>query len=360
MSSKLLSIILTANKFLGTAPPLGQKRLIKKIYSLIVVVVLTSGILVSSVSRSYLKKYTHMKFIISVLSDIIAYAFNCYTIFFITFTKERQWKNLIKTIKIKEAENDKTCPYVAFLLLNIIFWIIVLCSNYAFTQIVVFKSVPDLIILNIEMYTQFLFGCLIYVILKMLLSRYCYLNYLLSDYVHNMMRTKSISSDDFIYFVKRIEHVGYSLKESVDHFNEIFGIPLLLMVSYCTLHFVNYIDDFFFFRFDSDKFNQFLISNICLVTMNFVGNCFLIIKCDAVLKEAANVKSFAYKLRKCFPCVLSKERIELNEFIDFAVNNFPKFSAGGFFAIQKSTIFSVLSTITTLLIVMIQFDATKT
>lgn len=70
--------------------------------------------------------------------------------------------------------------------------------------------------------------------------------------------------------------------------------------------------------------------------------------------------NFAYKLRKSFPCTTSKQRLEVNEFIDFIINNFPKFSAAGFFDIKMSTIGSMLNTVTTLIIVMMQLDLNVT
>ena len=91
-----------------------------------------------------------------------------------------------------------------------------------------------------------------------------------------------------------------------------------------------------------------------------LGNCMLIVMCDSVLKEALKVVGFAYKLRKNFPSALSRQRVEVNEFIDFVIRNFPKFSAAGFFDIDRSTIFKLLGTVTTLLIVMVQFDTNNT
>ncbi|XP_063924676.1 gustatory receptor 68a-like [Zophobas morio] len=299
-----------------------------------------------------------MKRVVSILMDIIAYLFNCYTIVSTTFYHQKQWSALIKTIKC-DQHIHKIPLHLDFILLNIVFWIILFCSNYAFHQIVVFKTIKDIAVIDVEIYTQFVFGYLIFVVTGMLRSKYRYLRNFLENY-HQTFHTKSISGDEFLLFMKKMEHVAYTLKESVDHFNDIFGIPLLLMISYATLHFVNYIDDLFFFRFNPDKYYHFFISNVLVVSMIFLGNCMLIVMCDSVLKEALKVVGFAYKLRKNFPSALSRQRVEVNEFIDFVIRNFPKFSAAGFFDIDRSTIFKLLGTVTTLLIVMVQFDTNNT
>lgn len=271
MSSRLFKLVINVNKILGIAPPPRKQDMITKLYSLLIVSLLTVGVITSSRDRGYLKSYTHIKFVISVLMDVIAYVFNCYVTLSMTFWREKQWKELIKAIKPSTIPNTKIPYYLGFLMLNIFFWIIVSCSNYAFNQIVVFKTAQDIAVLDTELYTQFLFGYLIYVTSDMLLSRYRYLTYLLSDYVQNVVPTKSRSGEEFTYFMRKIEHIAYVLKEATDNFNAIFGIPLLLTISYSTLHFVNYVDDIFFFRFDPVKFSQFVVSNICLVFMIFVS-----------------------------------------------------------------------------------------
>lgn len=76
--------------------------------------------------------------------------------------------------------------------------------------------------------------------------------------------------------------------------------------------------------------------------------------CDCVRFEAGKLLKLSQKFKKQLS---SSQILLLNEFLNSFP--FPKFSAEGFFSLKKSTIFSILNTITTLLIVMIQFDKEK-
>lgn len=252
-SYHLLKIVLTVTKFLGIGP---QSQ---KYHSIAILSVLTICVIVSSIDRPYLKSYTHIKFIITILCDIIAYFFNFYT----TLFNKNSQKKLSEFFKI-ESTKLKIRHYLIFLILNLIFWVIILLSNYAFTQIVVFKTYLEIVIIDFEIYCQFLHGFTIFLILDLIKLKYRNLNKILLNY-------NKITRDEFFYLLKKIENCSFLLQDVVDQFNDIFGIPLLLLISYSTLHFVNYIDDLFFFRSDPKKFEAFLISNISLVSMIFVS-----------------------------------------------------------------------------------------
>jgi hypothetical protein len=81
----------------------------------------------------------------------------------------------------------------------------------------------------------------------------------------------------------------------------------------------------------------------------------LIVKCDLVLMEAEKILALSYKLRKNFGEASSEVKEELFEFSNTIVDNFPMFSAARFFEIKRSIILSVLGTVTTFLVIMIQF-----
>ncbi|EFA05773.1 gustatory receptor isoform X1 [Tribolium castaneum] len=321
MSSQLLKLTHDALKILGIGPKSN------KIYSFLLLTTLTLLVILSSIDRPYLKSYTYIKLVVSVLMDFIAYFFNFWTILFSRSDFFQQF----------ECDNEpKLRHYLIFIFVNVFFWVIILMSNYAFTRIILLKSVLEIVIIDIEIYSQFLYGFMIYLILDTIKSKYRQMHRLLANY-------KVITSDEFFYLVSKIESLACELKNTVDDFNDIFGISFLLIISYSTLHFVNYIDDLFFFRFEKSKFEPFLISNISLVSLIFLFNCTLIIMCDCVRSEASKVVKNAQKLRHKFD-------------LKTLVLNFPKFTAGGFFHVKKSTIFSILNTVSTLLIVMVQFD----
>jgi gustatory receptor len=69
--------------------------------------------------------------------------------------------------------------------------------------------------------------------------------------------------------------------------------------------------------------------------------------------------SKSYVLRGHNKMLSAKEKEELMQFSDVIQQNFPRFSAARFFNIDRSTILSILSTVVTFLIIMIQFETTN-
>lgn len=78
-------------------------------------------------------------------------------------------------------------------------------------------------------------------------------------------------------------------------------------------------------------------------------------KCDSVVHEAQQIVLMAHKWHRRFGDQFLKEKQEIQNFIGVVVDNLPNFSAARFFIIDRSAIFSMLYTIITFLIVMIQF-----
>lgn len=268
MSNNVLTFLVNFNKFLGLAP-LCNNNIYQKIYAICLIGILTITIIISSTQRHYLRSYTHIKLVISLLSDIIAFIFSCYVILQMTFFVKITWIKLVNILS--KGQNVKTTNIVAFFILNVIFWVNITASNYAFTKIVVFKKILDVIVIDFEVYSQFLFGYFMYDILNVLLEKYGSINSAMLNYWLYQSKTFARNQESFsANYLEKICDEYLLIKEGVDYFNKIFGFPFLMMISYTTLHFVNYIDDFFFFRFEPEKFTPFLVSNVCLVSMIFV------------------------------------------------------------------------------------------
>jgi gustatory receptor len=81
----------------------------------------------------------------------------------------------------------------------------------------------------------------------------------------------------------------------------------------------------------------------------------VIFMCDRVVQEAEKIVPLTYQLRWCYKNGTREEKQELYEFSNFVTENLPRFSAANFFLLQKSTVLSILSTVSTVIIIMIQF-----
>jgi gustatory receptor len=68
-------------------------------------------------------------------------------------------------------------------------------------------------------------------------------------------------------------------------------------------------------------------------------------KCDEILAKAYQLEGM----------MSSYENEEILVFIDVVQHNHPEFRAARFFSIDRSTLFSVLNSLTTFLLVLIQF-----
>jgi gustatory receptor len=74
--------------------------------------------------------------------------------------------------------------------------------------------------------------------------------------------------------------------------------------------------------------------------------------CDLILKTSDEILAQAYRLENLLAWYEGKE---IQIFIDVVLHNRPEFRAARFFSIDRSTLFSILNSLTTFLLVMIQF-----
>jgi gustatory receptor len=77
-----------------------------------------------------------------------------------------------------------------------------------------------------------------------------------------------------------------------------------------------------------------------------------ILLCDSILKKDDEIVAQAYRLETQLS---SKENEEIQVLIDVVLHNRPEFRAARFFSIDRATLFSVLNSLTTFLLVIIQF-----
>ena len=81
----------------------------------------------------------------------------------------------------------------------------------------------------------------------------------------------------------------------------------------------------------------------------------MILEFDAVLNQAEEILNKSHILCRNSHTLPQNEKNRLEQFSRTIRQNFPKFSAARFFGIDKSTILSMLGTIITFFIIMIQF-----
>lgn len=87
-----------------------------------------------------------------------------------------------------------------------------------------------------------------------------------------------------------------------------------------------------------------------------VGIVALITLCDKITKEFDKFILVSYKLENCeLDLIIDKN--EMRKFIKNVSQNRPKFTAGRYFTVEMSSIFSIFDSMTTFLLIIIQFKA---
>ncbi|CAH1380596.1 unnamed protein product, partial [Tenebrio molitor] len=304
--------------------------------------------------------FTEIKLVVSVSMVIIVDILNCYTVLAPVFCKRRQyWSFMTKLHDYNQVSLGSCCEriplYVRFLLPNATYWVVSLYAAYVWTDILGFAYYEEYFVEVIQLYFQFYYNYFLCIIVKIFLGKYKYVNSLLSEQLNYVKAARPISTERFLVSLERIENIVCFLKELNLIFNDLCGWPIMLIILYSSLLNLNYLDDIFknSFGYDQRQFIGVIISNISVVLITNTGTVSLILLCDSVLEEAKVTVLLSYKLRQY---TLPKEKQEMSDFVKVLLDNFPEFTAAGFFSITKTTIFHMISTVTTFFIIIIQFN----
>ncbi|XP_064214558.1 uncharacterized protein LOC107398074 isoform X2 [Tribolium castaneum] len=322
MSAKLLTLLLKIGKFFvitPSRPDQTHQTIYQKIWALIVFLFLTLCTIFWFINRiSRYAKYVHIKLVMRILRHILKYCLCSYAIIGASFFNSKPWCKLLS--KLQDVEESRFF-YVEFLITNAVFWLVSLFSTYSYFGFSLFKRFEIVVTSLVQSYVMFYYNYLIYAILKIIRAKYKDLNKALKKGV--------ISS-------KQIETSLFNLKEIVDTFNKIFGWPLLFIIFTSSIIFLDYTDEFFngkIFALEGRKFGMALGSYVSMALLTSYGAIVVILLCDYIGEEMTKVEERLFKLKRA--------------------------STAGFFVIGKSTILTVLGTVVTFLVIMVQFKENK-
>jgi hypothetical protein len=79
--------------------------------------------------------------------------------------------------------------------------------------------------------------------------------------------------------------------------------------------------------------------------------------CDAVLTESEKILMKVYKLKSMAADSLSWKCDEVDFLVQMILHRPPQFKAARFFAVDRTTLFSILYSMTSFLLVMVQFKS---
>ncbi|XP_044256029.1 gustatory and pheromone receptor 39a-like [Tribolium madens] len=174
----------------------------------------------------------------------------------------------------------------------------------------------------------------------------------------NEQMTARINPKNTTIFVIEVRKLSRLLGEMVGLFNEIFGWPLVFITGrfvikiLVTLNFFTNtleIDD------NSGLKHRLEISSLVQTAFTLVAMSGLIFICGSAKSESQKIVLLCYKMMEKFP-ERSQEQEELLLAAQVIEKSVANFTAAGFFDVNRSTLFGILATTTTYLIVTIQFN----
>jgi gustatory receptor len=355
----MIKVTFSVGKWLAVTPAtldVTSPTLFRKIYSLFVVTILTVLMIYAIINKHFYRDFMQVKSAVCLLTDINLFIFNVVTVMSVVFWKNQQWKHLTNNLKLIEANAEKKSTRICkFVTLHILVFTTIIGSNCFWVKIHGFTFVKQYEILYFQIYLQCFYCLLLSEILTPILASYRHLFHVLSD--AKMMSPPKIRSD------------FYTLKDTVNVFNDIFGWPIALLISYTIFKVLIFLDHALImsYLYKNDEVLVILLLDGLTIAVTFVSRCsirlnlyivclqgspvLLILMCDAVSNESRKILELSRKLK----WELDSNTSELSKLTDFVQEHLPVFSAARFFTIDRGTILSVLGSVTSFFIVMIQF-----
>ncbi|EFA05775.1 gustatory receptor 50 [Tribolium castaneum] len=318
----------------GQVLALGPKKP-NKIYSTILVITLTVSTFFSNYFRlPYYQNFTPIKLNNNILIEVMMYFFAVVLIVDGTFCKMDQWVILWSVV---ERHGQK---YVfRFLLAQVVFVVLDWVSILVWIDMEGVDFFSQYFTDEVLLYYQFYITCVVIILAKIIKEEYQQLEHKIK-----------------YYNLGKIQNRLVSLNDCVLNFNQIFGFSFVPLVMTCGLIVVELLDDVFKNSYGYTKGQYFgiLIANLITIMQCLVPTFLAIAYCNQVGENARKLLLKACYLRRF---LRDEKQRELDFFIKTSRNHFPQFTAAEFFQIDKSLVFKILGSVTTCLIVVVQFNA---
>ncbi|KAH0815855.1 hypothetical protein GEV33_006936 [Tenebrio molitor] len=304
--------------------------------------------------KSVYSRLTLIPAVLRILLEVDLLIYGFYTVIVVGLMKRKQWSLLIRNLERVECEvNNQRSLYWIFFASNAIYFAMNIYTLYVWIDVVGVKFIQGFCVESLQVYSQFFNTVLACVILKMIQSRYKYQKFLLNQ--HLTLARKQLSN----LILLKVKRNLLVLKETVDHFNDIFGWAILLNIFFGSLRGLIYLDDAIkgvdSIKNVSKNYWQ-TASQFFFVLLFWIGIFALILWCDIIRKEFEELLSYCYQMQTCIAESTFTEN-DMCIFTKSVSQSMPEFTAARYFSIDRSTIFSILNSITTFLLVMIQFKS---
>jgi hypothetical protein len=259
--------------------------------------------------------------------------------------------------------------YFGLFVKHSLFTIFAIYSTYVWSSMFGFTLWKTVIVTGLkEMYYEFLTVNLLNSFIQSFKSRYEDLNERLLKIGKERKAIQELAD---------LAHCYRILGETIEIFNKMFGVQLIMIIFHCGTEIVSCLNITFvsFVMGDNSLYLHIMMTNfavlICIsvsltvtkllrtVFLSFQYNVLtIIIPIDSAVKEAKRFVDLCYKLQEEF-IQESKEIEVLTRLVDHSNNFMRKFSAAGYFKINKGIILSLVGNVATYFIITIQLNESQ-
>ncbi|CAH1380245.1 unnamed protein product [Tenebrio molitor] len=301
MDLEIIEILYKFGKIFALTPPSSKRKKLnhlQRYYSFLIFALYLVGVTIHNYNViSYHTVLSPSRLTLT----IYIFIYNCMVQFYILIIvmglHRKRWFTLIQNLRnVKIPRNHNTVYFIMLSSSLLTYLSMEFLDSFRLINYFGLYEFALAIPAHFEKLSQFFYTICACVVLKMVLSRYQHHTTML---LHVTKICKHPNPTQLKPALKNLKRTLFVLKRTVDAFNDLFGWTFLSTI-------------------------------LCGVTRIL----------------------FSYRLETMLS---SYEKKEIQVFIDVVTYNRPKFKAARFFSVDRSTLFSVLNSLTTFLLVMIQF-----
>ncbi|CAH1380228.1 unnamed protein product, partial [Tenebrio molitor] len=293
--------------------------------------------------------------VLRILQEVVLFAYSFYTLIVAGLTKRRQWFLLVRILTRVECEikNEKSL-YIIFFVSNVMYLVLSVYTLFLWTKVLGVTFIETFFFELLPVYSQFFITVSTCLILKMIQSRYKYQKVLLN--LHFTHARKQFSH----MILLNVKRNLLALKDAVDLFNDIFGWNTLLNIFFIAVRSLYFLDSVIkkenSLASRVPESNWQVVGRSSFMLIFWVGIFAVILWCDAIREEYEELLSYCYEMQEYLDNSIFDED-DMCAFTKSVSQNIPEFTAARYFYIDRSAIFSIMNSITTFLLVLIQFKS---
>ncbi|EFA05767.1 gustatory receptor 42 [Tribolium castaneum] len=317
----------------------------QRIYKVLVFIFFTVGATAGFQYRLFAYiTYPLIEAFLWIFTDVTRYVHNLYIFLSVMIFKRKFWFVLFTNLRkpnIAIGHSEDKSLYFKFIVTYFCYIFIYSCIFFVlYNTIDLYEFVRLYFVEFVQIFTQFFYLSFAPIILKMILLRY-----------QHFKNTLHLQKNWHQIKINQLQ-----LKQTVDTFCEIFGGTILLNIIYNSSKSLIYVNKMIK-EVHTPSYNSPIlvltkVTHVGILGLFWALIFWVIFLCDAIVSENEEITKKVQKLLQTDLILYDNKQFE--NFLKAVTSNGPKFSAARFFLIKRSTIFQIINSLVTFLIVIIQ------